>query len=606
MRGKRLFWQIFFAHLGITAILLFSLGLYASQEARQLYLDQKGAELEVGAKACAWRVESAVGSERPGDLGAICQELAASLGMRITVILPSGEVIGESARDPRWLENHKDRPEIRQAMRGGVGRGTRFSTTLQEELMYVAVPMHRGGAVAAVARASLPIQTMAHTLTAVYCRIAAAAAVAATLVAGASLAVARGLARPLETLRSGAERFAQGELGHRLPIVGAEEVQRLAQSMNRMADQLDQRIQEIVRRENEHQAMLSSMEEGVLAVDQEARVLDLNGACARLLGVDREAARGRFIHEVVRRPGLLEFVERTLSSAAAAEEDLDFPGARDHSLHAHGAALRNTQGQNIGALIVLRDVSRLRHLENVRRDFVANVSHELRTPITSIKGFVETLLDEQLEDKQQSLRFLGIVLKQVNRLDAIIRDLLVLSRVERGNEEQTIELQPERLAAVLRSAVEMCENKAVDKRIRVHVDCPEELTVKINAALLEQAVVNLIDNAVKYSDPGSPVRVVGLRDADEVVIRVEDQGCGIAPVHLPRLFERFYRVDRARSRELGGTGLGLAIVKHIVAAHRGRVRVESAVSAGSTFFIHLPLGLTDRPPAGQHQGAVSE
>jgi two-component system phosphate regulon sensor histidine kinase PhoR len=219
---------------------------------------------------------------------------------------------------------------------------------------------------------------------------------------------------------------------------------------------------------------------------------------------------------------------------------------------------------------------------------VANVSHELRTPITSIKGFVETLLHESLEDRENSLRFLQIVLKQVNRLDEIIQDLLTLSRVERGAEEQTIELAPEPLAGVLHSAVEMCEKKAAEKHIAVSVVCPDDLMAPVNGPLLEQAVMNLVDNAIKYSEPQSTVRVVGSGQAGEVVLRVQDEGCGIEAKHLPRLFERFYRVDRARSRELGGTGLGLAIVKHIVAAHKGLVSVESTVGRGSTFTIRLP------------------
>jgi two-component system phosphate regulon sensor histidine kinase PhoR len=252
--------------------------------------------------------------------------------------------------------------------------------------------------------------------------------------------------------------------------------------------------------------------------------------------------------------------------------------------------LHDGQLRKIGALIVLHDVTRLRHLEKIRRDFVANVSHELKTPITSIKGFVETLLHEQLEDKDNSLRFLGIILRQVNRLDAIIGDLLMLSRLERGSEEQTIGLQCESLAEVLRAAVEMCEKKAADKSMRLDVECPADLQADINAPLLEQAVTNLIDNAIKYSEASAAVRIAASHQGNEVVIRVQDQGCGIEAVHLPRLFERFYRVDRARSRELGGTGLGLAIVKHIVAAHRGSIRVESTVGRGSTFFVHLPRG----------------
>jgi two-component system phosphate regulon sensor histidine kinase PhoR len=206
---------------------------------------------------------------------------------------------------------------------------------------------------------------------------------------------------------------------------------------------------------------------------------------------------------------------------------------------------------------------------------------------------VETLLHENLEDKDNSLRFLGIVLKQVNRLDEIIQDLLMLSHVERGTEEQTIQLEIELLDGVLRSAVEMCEKRAGDKQITIQVECPEELTARINAPLLEQAVVNLVDNAIKYSEARATVRVTGSQPPEGVAIRVEDEGCGIEAKHLPRLFERFYRVDRARSRELGGTGLGLAIVKHIVAAHKGAVRVESTIGRGSTFTILLPTAGPD-------------
>jgi two-component system phosphate regulon sensor histidine kinase PhoR len=588
MHGRRLFWQIFSAYLGITVVLILLLGLSALYEVHNLYLDEKAAELEAGARACQARIGDLTESGTSAGLQDVCRRLGETLGMRVTVILPLGRVVADSSENPESMENHSDRPEIQQALDGSVGRSARYSTTLREEMMYVAIPVEQAGAVAAVIRTSFAVRTLGETLHAMYWRIAAGGLIAVLLVAGASLAVARRIARPLEAIRSGAERFARGQLRHRLPVSGAEEVRMLAQSMNRMAEQLDQRIQTIVNQENERQAMLASMEEGLLAVDEGATILNLNDTCGALLGVDPEKARGRLVHEVIRKSALLSFVERTLATATPVEEDFELRGQVSRWLHAHGTVLHDARMRKIGALVVLHDVTRLRHLENVRRDFVANVSHELRTPITSIKGFVETMLHENLEDRDTAIRFLQIVLRQVNRLDEILQDLLMLSRVERGAEEHTIELEPAPLAEVLRSAVEMCEKKAADKQITVEVRCPEELTARINAPLLEQAVVNLIDNAVKYSESQATVRVIGAGQAHEVVIRVEDDGCGIEARHLPRLFERFYRVDRARSRELGGTGLGLAIVKHIVAAHKGSVRVESTVGRGSTFFIHLP------------------
>jgi two-component system phosphate regulon sensor histidine kinase PhoR len=366
----------------------------------------------------------------------------------------------------------------------------------------------------------------------------------------------------------------------------------LAESMNRVAQEMHLRMETIISREYEHEAVLSSMDEGVLAIDHAGRILSLNAACGVLLGVEPEKVRGRLIHEVLRTYQLLRFVERTLVSSACVEEDLELRHPENRWIHAHGTLLHDAAGNKIGALIVLHDVTRLRHLENVRRDFVANVSHELRTPITSIKGFVETLLAEELADKETSLRFLRIVLKQADRLDAIINDLLLLSRIERGTEEHSIALDREPILPVLCAAVEMCECKARDKQIHVQVECGEELSASINGPLLEQAVVNLLDNAIKYSSPGSCVRIAASADAEHVVIQVQDEGCGIEAKHLPRLFERFYRVDKARSRELGGTGLGLAIVKHIVAAHRGTVDVESTIGRGSTFSIRLPKSLS--------------
>jgi len=242
-------------------------------------------------------------------------------------------------------------------------------------------------------------------------------------------------------------------------------------------------------------------------------------------------------------------------------------------------------------VIVLNDVTRLQRLEAVRRDFVANVSHELKTPITSIKGFIETLRDGAIRKPGDAEKFLEIVAKQADRMDSIIEDLLLLSRVERDVREEMVVLENAPVRAVILEAVQVCEPKAHDKDIRIAVNCPEGITARINAALLEQAIINLVDNAVKYSEPGCPVSIDAEELSNEVVVRVADKGCGIEAEHLPRIFERFYRVDKARSRKLGGTGLGLSIVKHIVQAHGGTITVESTLGAGSTFSIHLPKGV---------------
>jgi two-component system phosphate regulon sensor histidine kinase PhoR len=398
------------------------------------------------------------------------------------------------------------------------------------------------------------------------------------------------ISRPLEFLRLGAERFARGDLIHRLAVPASREITGLAESMNKMAAQLDERIRTIIAQKNEQQAVLSSMIEGVIAVSADGRVMSLNNAAAAILQESVENAEGRTVEEVIRNTELQQFVQRALDSEQPVESQIILHENRrsEQFLQVHGTMLADDKGRKIGVLVVMNDMTHIRRLEQVRRDFVANVSHELKTPVTSIKGFIETLLDGAMEKAEDGRRFLEIIARQTDRLNSIIDDLLTLSRVEQQSGGQ-MSTESIRLKPILTAAVSLCEIKARQREMSIQIECDEALTVAANASLLEQAVVNLVDNAVKYSDPGGDVRIEGLRNENEMQIRVRDHGCGIGREHLPRLFERFYRVDKARSRKLGGTGLGLAIVKHIAQSHKGRVSVNSTLGKGSTFVIHLPL-----------------
>ncbi len=594
IRRRRLFWQVVWTSLGIALPIVVALGIYAALRVADSCENDVWVKLNTAADQSVLRLSGIWTADGPPPLEAACRELSERIDSRVSVILPSGKVIADSGEDPALLDNHRERPEVARALAGEIGRSTRSSSSRQEPFMYLAVPLRRAGQIVAVVRTSQPRARLTAEVWRREVEIIAAALLAVVWITAGSLFAARRLARAIDEIRRGADHLARGHWKYRLPDNPTEEIGMLADSLNAMASQLDERIQRILRQQSEHQAVLSSMEEGVMAVDRGGTVLSVNDPCANLLGVDAERLRGRSVYEVLRKPDLLKFIENAQASGKSLDGDLRFFSPEERWLHAHGTALHDTRGQKIGVLIVLHDVTRLRHLENVRRDFVANVSHELRTPITSIKGFVETLLEDGLDDRASVMRFLGIVLRQVNRLDAIITDLLVLSRIERGNDDQRIETDAEPLAQVLQVARETCEKKAQDKSICIAVECPEDLVAKINAPLLEQAVINLIDNAIKYSDAGATVRVTAARERSSAVICVIDNGRGIAANHLPRLFERFYRVDKARSRELGGTGLGLAIVKHIMAAHQGTVQVESVVGRGSTFTLRFPLSL---PPA---------
>ena len=331
-----------------------------------------------------------------------------------------------------------------------------------------------------------------------------------------------------------------------------------------------------------------NMLEGVIAVDRNERVINMNPAAGRMFDCDPAKVQGRNIQEVVRNLAIQRFVTRMLTTSEAISDDFILYRAEERTLNIHSSPLYDSSSVQIGALLVMNDVTQLRHLENVRRDFVANVSHEIKTPLTAIKGFVETLQQGTVEDRAEQERFLGIVLKHVNRLGAILEDLLALSRMEQENGTEEVRLSTGRIKEVIQTAIQVCQPKAAARDITISVDAAEDLSANLDATLLEQAFVNLIDNAVKYSDDGSQVRISAAQEKREVTIKFADQGSGIPNKHLPRLFERFYRVDKARSRKLGGTGLGLAIVKHIVQAHGGHITVESSLGQGSTFTVHLP------------------
>lgn len=590
MRTRRLFWKLVPSYLLITLAALVAAGLYASSAVEETYRQQTVRDLTARAALARDQLAPLLAAGRHEQVHSVAVRLGRASATRITVVDPDGEVIGDSREIPSTMDNHADRAEIRAALAGRAEHSERFSDTLQTHQTYVALPVAREGRVIGVVRASIATSDVHEIIRSLHVRLAWAGLIVALLAAGISLFVARRIARPLEDIQRGAERFADGDLLHKLPIPHTAEVAALAESMNRMALQLDDRVNAALRERNAREAVLSSMVEGVLAIDIDERVISINRAGAEVLGLEMGRVEGRTLQEVVRNPDLQRLVAQVLSSRneVASEIEILHRGGGLRTLDAQGTVLRDAQGQAAGALVVLHDVTRLKRLENVRRDFVANVSHELKTPVTSIKGFVETLLDGAMHNTSDADRFLRIIAAQADRLGAIIEDLLMLSRVEQGVDKAGIELHPGDIAPILERAVGICQHKAAERQIALDVRCEPELAATVSAPLVEQAVVNLIDNAVKYSPAGETVSVAAERVADEIAIRVADRGCGIPREHLGRVFERFYRVDKARSRELGGTGLGLAIVKHIAQAHGGRATAQSIVGQGSTFTIWLP------------------
>jgi two-component system phosphate regulon sensor histidine kinase PhoR len=588
-KKRRLIWQIYPSHLMIILISVVLVAWYATDSLRRFYLRQTAQDLQSRAYLLHEQISSLLSPLDSDVIDAICKEIGQLSVTRITVILPGGQVIGDSKETPRFMDNHGQRPEVLEALTGGVGQSVRFSKTLQHRMMYVAVPLMKNNQVQAVIRAAVSVSTLDNALRWIQLKIALGGLVIALLAAGVSLYVSRRISMGIERMRLGAEHFSKGDLSHRLPHPDSEEMASLAEALNRMAAQLSDRMQAVIRQRKELEAVLSSMLEGVVAVDRSEHIISMNNAAGRMFACDPLRIQGRNIQEVIRNLAIQRFVAETLSGSEPIEDDFVLYQDGERVLNIHSAPLQDADGEQIGSLLVLNDVTRLRHLENVRSDFVANVSHEIKTPLTAIKGFVETLQHGGVDDKDERERFLGIIIKHVDRLNAILEDLLALSRIEQEKGDAQARQRIGAIGDVIQTAVQVCQPNANARHIAIDIRCDRALTAKLDATLLEQALVNLIDNAVKYSHDNSSVTIEAGRQGDEILIHIHDEGAGIPYKHLPRLFERFYRVDKARSRNLGGTGLGLAIVKHIVQAHGGHVSVESTLGKGSTFTIHLPV-----------------
>jgi two-component system phosphate regulon sensor histidine kinase PhoR len=591
---KRLLWRLFFSYLLITLVSLAAVTWYASQSVRHFLLQQMEANLYTRALLFESLILDHFESPSVGSIDALSKKLGATVSTRFTVILPGGKVVADSDEDPSRMDNHSDRPEVVQALDRGRGASARYSPTLKKLMMYVAVTLKKNDRTMAVVRTSLPLNVVDETLRRIERKIALAGLIIVAFAAVLSLLVFRRIRKPIEEMKRGAEAFARGEFQHRLALSEWEEMRGLGETMNQMAAELRDRINTISSQRNELEAVLSSMVEGVIAVDMEERILSMNQTAGEIFGCNPLEAPGRSIQEMIRNPDFQKLVSEGLTRDEPVQKDLVFYAKEEERvLSGYTASLKETESRRKGILVVLNDVTRLRKLENIRRDFVANVSHEIKTPITAIKGFVETLRDGAAKSSDEADRFLLIIEKHVDRLEAIVEDLLSLSRIEGEEEKGEIALEYRSIKEALLAAAQAVQVKAESKDIPLRISCGEDVKAKINSPLIEQAIVNLLDNAIKYSESGKEVHV-DVEDKEEILIHVRDQGCGIEPKHLDRLFERFYRVDKARSRKLGGTGLGLAIVKHIMHAHGGSVSVRSRPWLGSTFTLHLPGAATNQ------------
>jgi len=592
LKRKRLLWRIYPTYLLITLIALLAIGWYTSLALQNFYHQEVRSDLESRAHLIDFYLSKYLDyPAHKANLDTVCQTIHDVSSTAITLIGPDGAVLCDSESGVSIMSNQSSFPEVQEALNGRTGYAIRYSTNLREaqKMMYLALPHLQDGKIIAVVRSAIPVTSIDMALETILSRLLAGGLIVGVIAAIVSLIISKRLIRPLEEMKKGAMRFAAGELNYRLKVYNSEEIAGLAEAMNQMAVQLNDRLNRIARQNSEKEALLSSMVEGVIAVNNQEQIISINQAAATLFHIDNpDSAMGRYLHEVIRKKSIHQFIKQVFTNREVIESEIVIYGRDEKHLLARGTVLRSPNGGEIGTLVVLNDMTSLRRLETIRRDFVANVSHELKTPITSIKGFVETLSSGAIDDRENSKRFLEIILRQADRLEAIIEDLLTLAKIEQNADRAEILLKQGLLKEVLEAAVNDCELKWMGKNIQIQLSCPDDLAVRMNNHLLEQAVSNLIDNAIKYSEPGSDVEVQAVQTPYGVKIHVKDYGCGISREHLPRIFERFYRVDKARSRKLGGTGLGLAIVKHIARVHHGNVLVDSAPGKGSVFTIILP------------------
>jgi two-component system, OmpR family, phosphate regulon sensor histidine kinase PhoR len=587
---RNLFWKLALTFLALLLSVLVAVDFFAE---RALSRDSQRATFEQLATIARFAkipqpLFPSLATAQPEDLERLKRWVAdaGSSGARVTVIRADGQVLADSQSDAQSMENHAGRPEVQEALAKGEGRSARRSVSLNRNLLYYAVRQDVPGGPLIVLRFALPPAAADQAL-GLFRRSLWLASLMILLVAGmAALLVSRGFSDRVERLREFSRRVAEGDF-RPLPGDGSgDALEMLGASLNQTASRMDRTIRTLTEERNLSSAILGSMVEGVAVVSGAERLVFANQGFADILELDVPPQSGSALVEIVRQTELVEAVRHVLAGEPRVEAEIMTGTLRQHFFAATVAAVR--AGETSGAVVVLHDITELRKLERVRRDFVANVSHEFKTPLTAIQGFSETLLAGAIDDPQNRDRFLGIILEHSRRLARLTDDLLKLSQMDADRLE--LEIHRVSVAELIESCLETAQHRAAEKDIRVYAshstDVPD---IAGDQRRLAEVLQNLLDNATQYTLPGGRITLTAeVRDAD-VIFSVSDTGIGIPKADQSRIFERFYRVDAARSREAGGTGLGLAIAKHLVEVHGGRIWVESEIGQGSQFNFSVPV-----------------
>lgn len=586
---RKLFWKLAFTFLALLLCVLLAVDFLAESALRNSFEADGYKELKAVATLARSRpLPSVVPPRTQEEKTALNNWVAAAAasGVRITVIALNGQVVADSQSDPSTMENHAERPEVKEAQQRGEGRARHDSVSLQRPFLYYAVKEFAPGDVPFVVRFSMPMDAVDATLGSFRKKLWLWSLLILLLAGTVSLLVSRSFAGRVERLREFSRRVAEGDFRPLPPDGTGDTLEALGNSLNQTASRLDRTIRTLTEERNLSSAILGSMVEGVAVVNAAERLVFANPGFAGILGLDVPPVSGSSLLEVVRQTELIEAVRQVLAGESRVEAEIVTGTLRQHFFAATVAAVR--AGETSGAVIVLHDITELRKLERIRRDFVANVSHEFRTPLTAIQGFAETLLGGAMDDSQNRHRFLGIILEHSRRLARLTEDLLKLSQMDADRLE--LEVRRINVNQLIETCFETAQRRAAEKDLQLTLELPGKMPdISGDVRRLQEVLQNLLDNAIQYTLPGGKIVLSTAANDDEVTFTVSDTGIGIPQADQPRIFERFYRVDAARSREAGGTGLGLAIAKHLVEVHGGRLWVESSVGVGSNFHFSVPI-----------------
>jgi two-component system, OmpR family, phosphate regulon sensor histidine kinase PhoR len=521
-------------------------------------------------------------------LESLVNALSPKIKCRISVVKADGKVLADSERsqdEVSVMENHRNRPEVRTALGDETGVDTRYSSTLKTDMLYVAMPLKDRNEIVGVIRLALPLESVQRALFEIRKTIFMGLLFALGLAFILGSVIAGKIINPINRMINVSRKYSEGDFSRRIMHGSKDEIDELADTLNKMAQDIEDKIKEVRTQNQQLAAIFNSMIEGVIVVDRAGRIVSINPAIEKIFGVSKKDAEGRLFLEAIRNNDMTELINDILKKGEPSSREINLVLPVRGIFQLNATPFFDNQIVN-GCLVVIHDITEIRRLETMRSDFVANVSHELKTPLTSIKGFVETLLESALDDKENNRNFLRIIQDHTERLNNLVNDLLALSHLE--SKEITLERRDFNLSQLADEVVMGFRSQLKEKGMGIKNDLPADLSVKADRERIGQVFTNLIDNAIKFNREKGSIRIYNQDSGGKVKITVEDSGIGIPEKDISRIFERFYRVDKAHSRELGGTGLGLSIVKHIIELHNGSVGVESAEGLGSRFWFTLP------------------